>query len=176
MSEADSRDARPDEPDRHVLLLARFFTEHPAWVAAAERISDGANSKVFFRHRPGDEWHLLRREGHSELLPGPAPDPDFAFRFTPRSIERLAAVEGGIADFAIELFTLITEMDEEARVDFRIVAPFRRLVRRGYLRLLVESGPRVAAWGSQRGVGSLRELRRFVSRMRGGARDWERTG
>jgi len=176
MSDAGSRPASPDEADRHVRRLARFFAEHPAWVAAAERISDGANSKVFFRHRPGEEWHLLRREGQSELRPGPAPDPDFAFRFTPGSIERLAAVEGGIPDFAIELFTLVTEADAEERVDLRIVAPFRRLARRGYLRLLLESGPRVAAWGARRGVTGLRELRRVVSEMRTGTQDWERTG
>jgi hypothetical protein len=152
--------------DEHVDRLADLFLEHPAWLAAARRIREGASSKVFFSHRAGEPWQLVRRGEQSLLLSGPARDPDFAFLFTPVAIERLAAVQGGVADFAVELFSLILETDEELRIGFRIIAPFPRLARRGYLGLLITGGPKILAFGATHGIRTLGALRRFVAQMR----------
>ena len=56
--------------------------------------------------------------------------------------------------------------DPDVRVGFRIVAPFGRLRRRGYVRLLLRAGPTVAASGARHGVGSLTGLARLVRALR----------
>jgi hypothetical protein len=151
--------------DPHVERLARLFREHPAWREAARHLSEEATSRVIFSHRPGERWRLERRGEGSLLLPGDAPDPDLVFRFSPAAIARLAGAEGSVGDFALELFGLIVAGDAEARVDLRIAAPFARLARRGYVRLLVAAGWRVLAFGARHGVRSLSELRRLVERI-----------
>lgn len=156
-------DAPNDDP--HVERLAWLFREHPAWCEAARRVSDESTSRVLFTHRPGERWHLARQDGESHLLPGDTPDPDFVFRFTPGSIERLARVEGSVGAFAVELFGLIVGEHPDAGVDLRIAAPFPRLVRRGYVALLVASGWRVVAFGARHGVRTLGQLRRLVEKL-----------
>lgn len=145
--------------------LAELFRRHPAWVSAARSIADEATSRVYFTHRPGEAWRLEKRGGETLLLPGAGADPDFCFRFSPGAIERLAAVGGGIGDFAVELLGLVVETDPALHVDLRIAAPFERLARRGYLGLLLRGGPRVLAFGAARGVRSLFALRRVVVGM-----------
>lgn len=153
--------------DPTVQALAMLFREHPAWRRAARRLAGRAESAVFFSHRPGRPWRLVRRRGETLLLEGRAHDPDFVFRFTPPSVERLAAVAGDdIGDFAVELLSCIVDPDESRAVGFRIVAPFTRLVRRGYVRLLLAAGPKLVAFGAARGVRSIGELRRLVAAMR----------
>ncbi len=166
-----------DLEDESVTRLARMFLENPAWTDAARRIASDATSSVFFSHRPGEPWRLERRCGRTLLLPGAAADPDFVFRFTPASVERLCATDGGIGDFAVALFGLIAEENPRLRVGFRVAAPFPRLVRRGYLRLLAVGGLRVLAFGAARGVRSRADLRRLVERVRHRAPEaWEIEG
>ena len=130
---------------------------------------------MYFSHRPGGPWRLVQDAGRTLLLPGASPSPDFVFRFTPRSIERLAAVRGGIGDFAVELFALTMEDDPESRVDLRIHSSFPTLARRGYLKLLLAAGPRVFAFGVRRGIRTLAALRRFVAeRRKRQPEEWER--
>jgi len=152
--------------DEAVTRLARMFLENPAWADAAKRIAADATSSIFFSHRPGEPWRLERQRGRTLLLPGAASDPDFVFRFTPASIERLCATDGGIGHFAVALFGLFAEQSPRLRVDFRVAAPFPRLVRRGYLRLLAVGGLRVLAFGAARGVRTPADLRRLVERVR----------
>lgn len=160
--------------DPSVARLGALFREHPAWVEAARYTKEGASSKVFFSHLPGEPWHLIRVGGESLLRPGEAVAPDLAFRFTPAAIDQLAAVEGGIGDFAVALFSLILETDPELRIGFRIIAPFPRLVRRGYLRLLLHEGPELVAYGARHGIRNLADLRRLVARLRAEpAEAWE---
>jgi len=147
-------------------VLADLFRDHPAWRDAAKHVDGGASSAVWFTHRPGEPWRLVRRDGTTFLEPGVADDPDFVFRFTPAAIERLAAVRGGVGDFAVALFRLVVEPTGEARVDFRIRAGFARLVRRGYLRLLLAAGPAVLAFGLAHGVTTVGALRRLVASLR----------
>lgn len=108
----------------------------------------------------------MRRRGETRLLPGPTPDPDFVFRFTPAAIRELGEAGSEIGDFAVRLFELMIDPDENRRVGFRIAVSFARLVRRGYLRLLLASGPRVAAFASRHGVGGVRSLRALVRALR----------
>ena len=180
MSERDPRSGEDEVVaragrDPHVRKLARLFLEHPAWLSAARHVREGASSKVAFSHLPSGSWHLVREGGRSLLRPGPAADPDFAFRFTPAAIDRLAAARGGIGDFAVALFSLILEEDESIAVGFRILSSFSKLARRGYVRLLLAAGPRVVAWGAAHGVRTPGQLRRLVRELR--AREpasWER--
>jgi hypothetical protein len=161
-------------PDEWIERLARLYRDHPAWKSAARRLVTAATSTVYFSHCPGEPWHLEQREGETRLLPGASPDPDFVFRFSPSSIVRLEAVTGGVGDFAVELFTLITEVEPDEGVGLRVVAGFPRLVRRGYLGLLLASGPRVLAFGAAHGVRTVGALRRLVAQLRdGGPADWE---
>jgi hypothetical protein len=152
--------------DPTVRTLAELFRRHPAWVRAAGYIAKGAESAVSFSHLPGRSWRLVRRGGESLLLRGRARGPDFAFRFTPAAVARLAAVRGDIGDFAVELFGRILEPREERGMGFRVIAPFSRLVRRGYVRLLLAAGPEVVRFGASRGVTTLQDLRRFVAARR----------
>jgi len=169
--------AENSERDPWVARLARLFATHPAWCDAARYASEGATSRVGFTHLPGERFRLVRAGSRTRLLAGDAADPDFAFRFTPGAIERLEAVDGGVGDFAVALFALMLEEDPELRVDLRIAAPFARLVSRGYLRLLLAAGARVLAFGAQRGVRTLGELRRLVEQLRGRSPEaWEREG
>jgi hypothetical protein len=171
---AEERGGGEPAADAVVSGLARLFLTHPAWVRAAEKLEPRATSNVYFTHRPGEPWHLERRAGKTRLLPGPASDPDFTFRFTPAAVARLAGVDGDVGSFAVELFRLITESDPELRVDLRVLAPFARLVRRGYLGLLAAGGARVLAFGAARGVRSLAELRKLVEALlRRGPEPWE---
>lgn len=160
--------------DPTVEHLAALFRGHPAWVDAADHISRRATSNVYFRHRPGEVWHLHQQAGRTQLVPGPTPDPDFVFRFTPAAVERLGNVQGGIGAFAIELFSCVLDDDPEQGVELRVVAGFTRLAARGYVRLLLAAGPQVLAFGQRHGVPSLGALRRFVAQMRArGPADWE---
>jgi hypothetical protein len=163
--------------DPHVRRLAEMFRAHPAWCEAARRLAPESESKVFFRHRPGEAWRLVRRGDVTELERGGARDPDLAFCFPPAAIEELARTQGGVADFALALFRLMLESDPERRVALRVVAPFPRLLRRGYVDLLVRGGPRLLWFGATHGVRSVAQLRRLVDAARGAApEDWEREG
>lgn len=157
--------SEPAVGDPHVGALARLFREHPVWVEAGRRVADDSTSRVLFTHRPGERWHLARERGETVLLPGDVAEPDLVFRFSPESIDRLAAVEGSVGAFAVELFGLIVGDDPRARVELRVAAPLKRLVRRGYLRLLVASGGGVVAFGARHGVRSLGQLRRLIERL-----------
>lgn len=154
------------EPDACVSRLAALFRSHPAWTRAAALLSQEACSNVRFQHRPGEIWHLARVDGVTRLEPGARRDADLELGFSPGAVERLEATRGGIGAFAVALFELAVLRDEALRVDLRILAPFPRLVRRGYLRLLVAGGPSVLAWGEAHGVRTLGELRRWIARMR----------
>jgi hypothetical protein len=152
--------------DPHVLQLRELFLAHPAWVKAARHIRDGASSRVVFSHVAGD-YQLLRKSGQSLLIPGPAEDPDFAFRFTPRAIERLAAIDSDqVADFAIALFEGTVAEDPELQVGLRVVGSFPRLMLRGYVGLLFGGGPRLLAYGASRGVRNVGDLRKFLKQTR----------
>lgn len=152
--------------DPHVAGLAALFRDHPVWQGAARLVDERATSAVYFSHRPGEPWRLVRRGGRTVLEPGPAPDPDFVFRFTPAAIARLAATAGDMGAFATTLFELIVTDDENERVGFRIAAGFPRLVARGYLRLLLAAGPAVLRFGVAHGIATLHALRRLVGELR----------
>lgn len=153
-------------PGDEVAQLARMFREHPAWREAAGFMAPPATSNVYFVDRPGEVWHLALEDGVAHLRPGSSGDPDLVFRFSRESVRRLAATRGRVADFAIELFDAMSCADPARRVDLRVAAPFTRLLRRGYVRLLLASGPRVLAFGARRGVRGLRDLRRLVEEAR----------
>lgn len=165
----------PAAEDPHVQRLVELFRSHPIWCEAAGRIAEDANSKVFFQHRPGEPWRLVRRGGGTVLEPGPAQDPDLAFCFPPAAIEELARTRGTIADFALALFRLALDDDPERRVRLRVIAPYARLLRRGYVDLLLRGGPRLFWFAAAHGVRSLAQLRRLVDAARNGVpEDWER--
>ena len=168
-------DARESYPDETVARLARLYREHPAWCAAAAIVDSRATSGVWFSHRPGEPWQLCREAELTILKPGRAPDPDLVFRFTPAAVEVLAQAGDEIGDFAIRLFELMIDPDPERHVGFRTAASFARLLRRGYLRLLVEGGgPRVALFAAGHGVRSFGALRRLIAAFtRLGPFDWE---
>jgi hypothetical protein len=161
--------------DPHVARLARLFASHPVWCEAARRIHEDARSSVYFRHRPGEPWRLVRRAGGTLLEPGPAEDPDLAFCFPPEAIETLAQTRGSVADFALALFRLALEDDPERRVRIRVIAPFPRLLRRGYVDLLLRGGPKLLWFGATHGVRTLGQLRRLVDALRRSEpEEWER--
>lgn len=158
--------------DSSLSILRRFFESHPTWVEAAESVHDGANSEVFFTDREG-HYHLMREDGHSLLLEGAAPSPDFSFLFTPGAIDHLAEMkEGTIGDFAICIFDLITTDDPKLRVGFRVNGPFLRILRRGYLQVLLKGGPRVLQYAAGHGVTSLSELKKLLDSMSGKEINW----
>jgi hypothetical protein len=154
--------------DPHIERLARFFRDEPAWAEAARFIDPEAASRVAFSHRPGEAWRVVRRSGTTVLERGTVDDPDFELLFTPGAIERITAVRGGVGSIAVALFAAIVDADPERRADLRIIAPFSRLVRRGYVRLLIAAGPAVLAFGARHGIHTLGDLRRLVRRLRPG--------
>jgi hypothetical protein len=159
--------------DPHVDKLRSLFRSHPAWLEAAKRVRDGSTSRVVFSHVPG-EYQLVRRSGESHLLEGTAADPDLAFRFTPRAIERLSAVESNeVADFAITLFDCIVSDEPELQVGLRVVASLPRLMVRGYVGLLFGGGPRLLAYAANRGVRNVSDLRKFLKQARATDPRWE---
>lgn len=153
-------------PDLWIETLARMFREHPAWQETARLIDPRSTSTVYFRHRPDEPWHLERRGDETHLLPGAAEDPDFVFRFTPGAIARLAAVRGNAGDFAAELFSLAWAEDSSVRVNIVIAAGFARLLRRGYVRLLLAAGPRARAIAAANGVEGMSSIQHLVATMR----------
>lgn len=160
--------------DPHVRRLAELFRAHPAWGEAARRLAPESESKVCFRHRPGEPWRLVRRGEVTQLEPGRARDPDLAFCFGPHAIEALAATRGGVTDFALALFRLVLEDDPQRGIRLRVIAPFPRLLRRGYVDLLLRGGPRLLWFGATHGVRTLPQLRRLVDSLRGAAPEpWE---
>lgn len=157
--------------DATIRELADLFANHPAWREAAAGIAPVSRSNVYFSHRPGEVWHLEPAASHSRkagsaLVPGATADPDFVFRFSPGAVRRLGAVHGGIGAFAAELFARLDERDPAERVELRVVAPFGRLASRGYLRLLLDAGPKAAAFAIRHGVFGVAGLKRFVARAR----------
>jgi hypothetical protein len=157
---------RDKTPRDTVEELARLFAEHPAWRRAAQHIDPNATSDVYFSSHPGRAWHLERRDGTTRLCEGRSASPDLVFRFTPQAVLRLAAVRDGIGNFARTLFLLMLDPDPEVAIRFRIVAPFPRLLRRGYLRLLLAGGPALIAFGAEHGVRGLGDVRSMVRRLR----------
>ena len=164
MAQRDGRTQAP-EADASIAKLAELFLSSPAWVRAARMLSGGATSAVYFSHRPGEPWRIKSRAGKTRLSPGRALHPDFVFRFTPASIERLAGARGGVGGFAVELFSLLSETDPDLRIGFRITAPFATLARRGYVQLLIAGGWQVLAFGAARRVRTLADLRRLAKRL-----------
>jgi hypothetical protein len=157
--------------DRHVELLRDLFLNHPAWLAAARFIKDGCTSRVRFSHIPG-VFHLLRKDGQSLLRQGHAADPDLAFRFTPRSIERLSAVQGtDLGDFGIELWDCASSDDPEVLVRVRVLVGFTKLLRRGYVGLMIKGGPRVLRHGGMNV--SLGDVRKLFAEMRADDGSWD---
>ena len=152
--------------DLSIERLARLFSDHPAWQAAARLLDPRATSTVFFRHRPGEPWHIAREGDETLLLPGAADDPDFALRFSPGAIDRLAAVRGNAGDFAAELFALAYSRDPEVKVNIRVAVGFARLLRRGYVRLLIAAGLRARAIGVASGETGMSSLQHLVASLR----------
>jgi len=152
--------------DLWIETLARMFREHPAWKETARMIDPRSTSTVYFKHRPDEPWHLERSGDDTLLLPGAAADPDFVFRFSPGSIARLAAVRGNAGDFAAELFSLAWSEDPAVRVNIRIATGFARLLRRGYVRLLLAAGPRARAIAAANGVEGMSSIQHLVATMR----------
>src|SRR6478735_3776742 len=110
--------------DPHIAQLRDLFLTHPAWLDAASHIKDGSQSRLTFSHVEGD-YYMIRKDGKSLLLAGKPSDPDFAFYFTPKAIERLAMVQGhDLADFAVELFDCVVSEDPELQVGLRILSSF----------------------------------------------------
>lgn len=160
--------------DETVSALADLFHRHPAWRAAARYITRESMSDVYFTHRRGEVWRLVHAEQGSSLVPGKAQEPDFVFRFAPGAVTRLQAVEGGLGDFAAELFSLFEEEDPDQRVDLRVAAPFAQLRKHGFLKLLLSAGPKAAAFGFRRGVFSVTGLAKLVrNARRAPVFDWE---
>lgn len=157
--------------DTHIELLRNLFLTHPAWRMAAGHLKEGSSSRLLFSHVPG-EFHLLRKGGESLLLPGPAKDPDLAFRFTPKSIERLSRVRGSdIADFALELLDCAASPDPDIQVRMQVIASFPKLLMRGYATVLLKAGPRVLKASSGGSVG-LSDARRWIAQLRNDS-GWE---
>jgi hypothetical protein len=165
-----------EEPaDSTPARLARLFREHPAWIEAASHLTIDATSTVYLSDQPDCVWHLVQQEHETRMLPGPASDPDFVFRFTPAAVERLEAATGGIDAFAVELFRSLLEEPFDSGVAMRVVASFSRLLRGGYVSLLLAAGPRVMAFGATHGIASLGALRELVAAMRSREpAEWER--
>jgi hypothetical protein len=151
--------------DPLVEQLRKHFLEHPVWVEAAKPIREGAESLVLFTHVPGI-YHLHREGGKSLLLQGRPKNPDFGFRFTPRSIELLTSTEGDIGDYAVMLFSLITHPDPQTRIGFRVYASFPRLLKMGYVQVLLRGGPKVLQYSAQRGVRTVGDLIRLFQELR----------
>jgi hypothetical protein len=151
--------------DPHVELLRTLFLTHPAWRAASDHLKEGSQSRVLFSHVPG-EFQLVRRGTQNLLLEGKARDPDLAFRFTPKSIERLSRVQGtDIADFGVELLECAASEDPEIQVRMLVIAGFPKLLLRGYATLLLKAGPRVLKGGGKAGP-SLSDVRKMISALR----------
>src|SRR5262245_51518786 len=142
-----------DVLDISIARLAGLFANHPAWQDAARKLDPEVTSTVYFRHRPDEPWHLERRGDQTLLLRGVAGAPDFLFGFPPAAIERLAAVRGTLAgDFAAELFALTMSEDRSLHIGLRVEASFARLMRRGYVRLLLAAAPRMRELGASYGA------------------------
>lgn len=151
--------------DPHVELLKNLFLTHPAWRAASDHLKEGAASRVLFSHVPG-EYQLVRRGSQNLLLEGKAKDPDLAFRFTPKSIERLSRVQSSdFADFGVELLDCAASEDPEIQVRMLVIAGFPKLLLRGYATLLLKAGPRVLKGGGKGGP-SLSDVRKMVAALR----------
>jgi hypothetical protein len=154
-----------DLMDPHVELLRNLFLTHPAWRTASDHLKEGSSSRVLFSHIPG-EYQLVRRGSQNLLLEGKATDPDLAFRFTPKSIERLSRVSGSdIADFGVELLECAASEDPEIQVRMLVIAGFTKLLFRGYAGLLLKAGPRVLR-GSGKGGPSLSDARKLLTSLR----------
>lgn len=165
------------DADPVVKSLAELFRAHPVWQRAAEHLSGRAASGAYFVHRPGEAWTLERHAGRTRLVAGTCDDPDLVFRFSAGAVRRLQAVEGDVADFAIALFECILARDPDEHVDLRIAASFGRLLRRGYVRLLLAAGPRLLAFGAAHGVRDVGALRDLVAALRRRTpAPWERAG
>lgn len=163
----DSRSAASAAADDDaVRRLTALFRAHPVWCQAARRIQEGSASRVFFPQWPGEPWRLVRRDGVSVLEPGDADDPDLAFCFPPAAVEVLESTQGGVGDFALALFRLMLDEDPARRVQLRVIAPFPRLLTRGYVELLLRGGPRLLWFGATQGVRSIGDLRRLVDSVR----------
>ncbi len=145
--------------------LATFFREHEVWRKAALLLDRSACSRVTFCHRPGEEWRLVRRGDHASLERGVARDPDLAFHFTPASVERVTGVDGDVAEFAIALFDAALETNPEEKLGLEVLAPFSRLLSRGYVRLLWAGGGALLAFGSRHGIRTIGQLRDLVGRL-----------
>ena len=161
--------------DPHVVRLVELFASHPIWCEAARRIREDSCSRVFFQHQPGQPWRLVRRAGGTVLEPGHVEDPDLALCFAPQAIEELASTRGSVSEFALALFRLALDDDPERRVRIRVIAPFTRLIARGYVDLLLRGGPKLLWFGASHGVRTPGQLRQLVDAVRRAEpEDWER--
>lgn len=165
----------PQIDPQTVKQLADFFRYHPTWIAAARPVKDGSNSEVFFAGTT-QPYHLMRQNGESLLLEGPAPSPDFSFIFPPSVVADFTALgqDAEVADFAIMLFDHIQAQDEDKRVGFRVVGSITQILWRGYLQVLLKGGARVLHYAAEHGVRNLNDFSRLLRNLRGKDVDWTR--
>lgn len=147
--------------------LVHYFAENPAWVSAAKPLGDGVSSRVRF---VGDdrEWNLVRRGGKSVLEPGIPQNPDFEFVYTEGAVNYMTEIaDGTIGDFATRLYECCFLLDEDRRVEFRVVSSVGQIIRRGYWIIALKGGFKVLKMARQHDIGGVDDIKRLFGLVRG---------
>lgn len=173
---AERHHTKVPKSDSHTEAMSNALARHEGWRAVSRRIKSGAKAKVVFSHRPGDPWHVVWQRSGSLLRPGPVVDPDAAFLLTPGSIARLSTLDGGIPEIGSELAALLTHDDSELRMDLRITAPLSKLIRHGYVRLLLEAAAGGLTFDGTSVPTNPWAIRRFVAEFTGPEPAWWESG
>lgn len=147
--------------------LVRYFAENPAWMSAAKPLGDGVASWVRF---VGDDrdWNLVRRGGKSVLEPGTPVNPDFEFVFSEGAINYMTELDNGtIGDFATRLYECCFLLDDDHRVEFRVVSSVGQIIRRGYWVIALKGGFKVLKIARQHDIGGVDDIKRLFGLLRG---------
>lgn len=140
-------------PDDSYQLLKQFFESHPVAQKATAPLKRGAEVAVHFTDLPGRTFRFYKEDDAPRLTESSPQDADFDLTLAPLAVQEIVALEGHeVGDFGIAFFSHLIASEPERKVQVKLHAGPLKLLRRGYLGVLVLGGPKVLGWLARKGV------------------------
>ena len=148
--------------------LRRFLEEKNVAIRAAAPLKDGV---VIEMRIGGDDnpYHVLREGKKTRLREGACPkNPEISFTISPAAITRLLDFKSDdIGENGVEFFRIMTSDKPDEYIKAKLNVGFIGLTRIGVFGVLALGGKGVMLYLARHGLGSLKEIGRAISKLKG---------